>query len=104
MAYAATAAMTPHRRLLLFSGLLVAVAVPAQERSTASWIDDLHLIASGGAAWVNNLSRTSYEPTRKDATTYEFRLGGSQPRQLAPSLLLVAGEEINTLIVPEYRL
>jgi len=88
-------------RLLLLTGLL-ALAAHAQEGAAASWIDNLHLTASGGAAWVNNLSRTSFEPTRKDATTYEFKLAGSQPRQLASSVLLVASEEIDTLSVPDF--
>ena len=95
--------MTTRCRLLLLSGLLVLTA-RAQEGTAPGWVENLHLTASGGAAWVNNLSRTSYEPTRKDATTFEFRLGGSLPRQLASSLLLVAGGEINTLTVPEYEL
>jgi len=89
------------RRLLLLTGLL-ALGARAQEGAAASWIDNLHLTASGGAAWVNNLSRTSFEPTRKDATTYEFKLAGSQPRQLASSVLLVASEEIEALTVPDF--
>jgi len=84
------------------SGLLV-LGARGQERSPAGWVDNLHLTATGGAAWVNNLSRTSYEPTRKDALTYEFKVAGSQPRQLAPSLLLVASEEIDTLSVPDFE-
>ncbi len=95
--------MTTHRRLLLLLVPLALVA-RAQEGAATSWIENLHLTASGGAAWVNNLSRTSYEPTRKDATTYEFKLSGGQPRQLASSVLLVASGEINTLTVPEYNL
>ena len=104
MAHAATAAITPRRLLLLLTAGLLALVARAQEGSTAGWIENLHLTASGGGAWVNNLSRTSYAPTRKDATTYEFKLSGSQPRQLASSLLLVAREEINTLSVPDYEL
>ena len=93
---------TPRRLLLPF--VLLALVARAQEGAAARWIENLHLTASGGAAWVNNLSHTSYEPTRKDATTYEFKLSGSQPRQLASSLLLLASGEINTLSVPEYDL
>jgi hypothetical protein len=91
------------RRLFLFAGLLT-VAVCAQEGSTASWIDSLHLTASGSAAWVNNISRTSYEPTRKDTTTYEFSLAGSKPRQLAPNLLFVASGDATALRVENYDL
>jgi len=94
--------MIPRQILFLLSGLLV-LGARGQERSPAGWVDNLHLTATGGAAWVNNLSRTSYEPTRKDALTYEFKVAGSQPRQLASSLLLVASEAIDTLSVPDFE-
>jgi len=68
------------------------------------WVENLHLTASGTISSVNNQSRTSYEPTRKDATTYEFNLGGSKPRQLAPNWLLVGSGEISSLTVSKYKL
>jgi hypothetical protein len=95
--------MTTSRRLLLLSGLL-ALTASAQERAAATWVENLHLTATGTATWVNNHSRTSHEPTRKDAATYELSLGGSQPRQLASSLLLVASGEISALRVQEFEL
>jgi hypothetical protein len=95
--------MNTPRRLLLLSGLL-ALTAGAQEGTAASWVENLHLTATGTAAWVNNHSRTSSPATRKDSTTYEFSLGGSQPRQLASSLLLVASEELSILRVQEFEL
>ncbi len=91
------------RRLLLLAGLLTLTA-PAQESPAFGWMENLHLTASGTYAEVNNLSRTSYAPTRKDAATYEFSLSGSKPRQLAPNLLFVASGELNSLNVQEYSL
>ena len=77
----------------------------AQESSgPGAWIESLHLSASGTASWVENLSRTSYEPTRKDAATYDFTLSGSLPRQLAPSVLLVGSGELSSLLVGDYSL
>lgn len=95
--------MKPARLILLLAGLL-ALTASAQEKAAASWMESLHLTASGTASWVNNLSRTSYAPTRKNAATYEFSLSGSQPRQLASSLLFVGSGEISSLTVPEYDL
>lgn len=94
--------MNHPRHLLLFAGLL-GLTVQAQEGSAASWIENLHLSASGTASRVNNHSRTSNEASRKDSDTYEFSLSGSKPRQLAPNLLLVAGGDVSTLTVQEYE-
>jgi hypothetical protein len=90
-------------RLLLLSGLLAFTAT-AQEDSGTNWVDSLHLTASATAGWTNNHSRTSAVATRKDSDTYEFSLGGSQPRQLAPSLLLITSEEISALRVQDFHL
>jgi hypothetical protein len=94
-------------RLRLFAVLagLAATGVSAQESSGAgAWLESLHLTATGTAAWVENLSRTSYEPTRKDAATYDFSLSGTMPRQLASSVLLVGSGELDAHFVPDYTL
>lgn len=103
MAHVATVVMRPPRHLYLLAGLLC-LTVRAEEGSAPSWIESLHLTASGSASWVNNHSRTSFAPNRKDAATYELNLGSSQPGQLAPNLLCVTHGEINALSVPEYKL
>jgi hypothetical protein len=53
---------------------------------------------------VENLSRTSYEPTRQDAATYDFSLSGTMPRQLASSVMLVGSGEFDAHFVPDYSL
>jgi len=82
---------------------LLAPAVSAQS-ADASWIDYLHPTASAEIAWVDNISRTSYEATRKDASTLTFDLGGSLPRQLAPSVLFVGSGTLSSLFVDDYEL
>ncbi len=95
--------MTLPRRYLLLAGLL-ALTVQARAEAAPSWAERLHLTASGTVSQVNNISRTSYAPTRKDSSTFDFSLSGSQPRQLAPNLLLVAGGEISAFAEQEYTL
>jgi hypothetical protein len=70
--------------------------------STHSWMENLHWSASGSALWVENISRTSYVPTRKNAMSYEFTLGAGQSRQIAPAWLLDFGADVNLLAVPEF--
>jgi hypothetical protein len=91
-------------RPLLLSVSLLGLALQAREGSAGGWVENLHLTASGTVSSVNNHSRTSFEPTRKDATTYEFSLSGSKPRQLAPNWLLVGSGELSSLTVSEYKL
>lgn len=95
--------MNTSRQLLLLASLL-GLTVRGEEGSAPGWVENLHLTASGTASWVNNHSRTSYEPTRKDASTYELSLSGSKPRQLAPDWLFVGRGEISSLTVSEYDL
>lgn len=87
---------------------LVALALPAglaqQSAGTAGWLENLHLTAAGTVSTVDNISRTSYAPTRKDAETYEFSLASTHARQLAPNLLLIATGEAASLTVAEYDL
>lgn len=87
--------------LILLAAALIVSPVMARD-GTAGWIENLHLTASGTVATVNNISRTSHAPTRKDAETYEFSLASTHARQLAPSLLLVATGEAASLTVQDY--
>ena len=94
-----------HPRLgLLLCGLAISSASGRAETSEPGWLENLHLSANGSVTQVDNLSRTSHKPTRKDATTYDFSLSSSQPRQLARNLLLLASAEISSLTVPDYDL
>lgn len=87
----------------LAAGLLLPV-LNAQSAGAPGWLESLHLTASGTASSVDNISRTSHEPSRKDAETYELNLASSHARQLAPSLLVVASGEVATVSVPDYDL
>lgn len=103
MAHASTTPLSQFCRLCLLGGLL-AVNARAQSTEPAGWADYLHLTASAETAWVENISRTSYEPTRKDTVTEELNVAGSLPRQLAPSLLLVGSGEVDSLLVHDFDL
>ncbi len=104
MAHAPTPALNRLALAATLAGLLTAGATAQESSGSGAWIESLHLAASGTAAWTENLSRTSYEPTRKDAASYDFSLGGTVPRQLAPSVLLVGSGEIDALFVQDYSL
>lgn len=90
-------------RHLLFSALLAATAT-ARADGSAGWLDNLHLTATGTLAHVDNISRTSSEPTRKDAETYDLGVVSTHARQLAPNLLLVASGEAAATTVSDYDL
>jgi hypothetical protein len=85
------------------SGKLILVAVLLAGRANAAgWLENLTVTASGTASQVDNISRTSAEPNRKDAETYELTLGVSRHQQLAPNWLLQAGADASLLAVPDY--
>lgn len=92
--------------LTLFSALLLALPAGFAQRETAtpSWLDKLHLSASGTVGRTDNISRTSHEPTRKDAETYELSLASPHSRQLSRNFLLIATAEATALAVPDYDL
>jgi hypothetical protein len=92
------------RHLALLAGLIASGAAAQENPRAGAWIESLHLTATGTAAWVENISRTSYEPTRQDAATYDFSLGGTVPRQLASSVMLVGSGEFDAHFVPDYSL
>lgn len=82
-----------------------AFAQPGLERAgTVPWVGNLSFSASTSSSRVENISRTSYAPTRKNAMTYALALGASGHRQLAPSWLLEFGADADYLAVPDYTL
>lgn len=89
--------------LLLLTTATLAPVTPAQSTGV-NWIDSLHLTTSAEVARVENISRTSFEPTRQDATTFTVDVGGSIPRQLAPSVLFLGSGELSSLFVNDYKL
>jgi len=86
-------------------GLLLAGLGAAQERAPiAGWPGNLTVTAAGTVNRVDNLSRTSNEPNRKDAATYELSLSATRHHQLASSWLLHAGAQATLFHVPDYDL
>lgn len=94
--------MNPPGKSALFAVLLAGAALVPGRISAASWLDILTVTAAGTASWVENISRTSFEPTRKDTATYELSLSASRHRQLASAWLLYGSVDANLLTVPDY--
>lgn len=101
--------MNPSRKSYLivaaFAGAALAQAqsLPARPPA-AAWLDSISVSASATATTVDNISRTSFAPTRKDATTYELGLNASRHDQLAADWLLESGAGVDWLAVPKYQL
>lgn len=91
-------------KLVLWAGLLASGAWAQDRAPAAGWLDNLTVTASGTANWVENLSRTSFAPTRKDAETYQLDLSASRHQQLAPDWLLHAGADATFFTAPDYDL
>jgi len=91
-------------KLALLAALLAGTALAQNQASTAGWLDNLTVTAAGTASWVENISRTSFEPTRKDAATYELSLSAGRHRQLASAWLLHGSVDAALLTVPDYDL
>jgi len=87
----------------LFAALVTGTALVPSPMSAAGWLDALTITATGTVSWLDNISRTSAEASRKDATTYELSLGASRHRQLAAAWLLHGGVDATLLTVPEYE-
>src|SRR5688572_3532829 len=100
MARPSSPALIPARwrpSLAALVGLLGPTA--AAQSIDANWVEQLHPSFGVELAHVENISRTSFEPTRKDATTVAVDLAGSIPRQLAPSVLFIGSGEVSSLFV-----
>lgn len=90
--------------ILLVTLLSVPVVHAQREGGVPAWLHNLHLTASGTFGKADNISRTSHEPSRKDAETYDLSLASTHSRQLSRNLLLIATAEASTLSVPDYEL
>ncbi len=88
----------------LLRSTLLALLPLAGLAAEPGWLDNLHLSATATASYVENLSKTSYGPTRQDAATYELTLDSTRARQLSPALLLVASVQASALNVPDFTL
>jgi hypothetical protein len=96
--------MNTPAKLAILSTLLASAAFAQDRPAAPGWVDRLTLTASGTASWVENLSRTSHEPTRKDAATFDLNLGASHHQQLAPAWLLHASVDTSFFAAPDYEL
>ncbi|MBL9215124.1 MAG: hypothetical protein JNG83_06580 [Opitutaceae bacterium] len=74
----------------------------ARDAAPPSWLAGVQFHGAAAATWVDNISRTSHEPTRKDAATYELSLGAVRPRQLAPDWLLQLGADAEIFQEPDF--
>lgn len=90
-------------RLALLALALVST-LRAQSAESPAWVERLNPTVSVDTAWVENISRTSYEPTRKEAATFGFDLAGTLARQLAPSVLAIGSAELSALAVRGFGL
>lgn len=89
---------------LIGLALVVVSSSAAQVRTPAAgWLGNLTVTAAGTASRVDNLSRTSNAPNRKNAATYELSLAASRHQQLTRDWLLHAGAETTVLSVPDYE-
>ena len=98
--------MSPCRQTALLAALGAGVALaqgqPPGRTGADSWLDNLSISATASTAWVKNISRTSYAPSRESALTYDFGVNASRHQQLAPSWLLTLGAGAEYLAVPDY--
>lgn len=62
----------------------------------------VELTAAATIARTENISRTSHEPTRKSATTYEASVAAAGQRQLAPDWFGQASLEAQTWLEPAF--
>ena len=84
------------------TGGLPAGQAALERTGTASWLDNLSTSASVSASWVENASRTSFVPTRKDAAVYEFDASFSRHQQLTGSWLLNTGADASYTSEPAF--
>lgn len=100
--------MTRLRPPALLAALLAgAVVVHGQTpggAGAAAWLENLGVSVTTSATWVENISRTSNEATRKNAATYDFSVSASRHQQLAPSWLLQVDADAEYVAVPRYDL
>ncbi len=104
MGHPSPPALKPFFTVLAALLLVSPLALAQRETATPAWLESLHLAAGGTFGRTDNISRTSHEPSRKDAETYELSLSSTHSRQLSRNFLLIATAEVNTLAVPDYDL
>lgn len=84
---------------------LIPALLPAQGRPSTrqvSWLDSIAVVAGSTIARTENISRTFNEPTRKDATTWDFMVTGSMRRQVSRETMLGLSAEAGTFLEPSF--
>lgn len=95
---------------ILLLGVFLAGAGPGRAQMVPgpggppTWWDQLDVNGSISSSWVQNISRTSYAPTSKDAMSYALNFGASRHREVASNWLWEAGADVDYLSVPKYDL
>lgn len=89
--------------IVLLTGVRAQAQTPGRAEA-APWLENLSVTASTATTWTENISRTSFAPTRKNAETYDLDLTASLHRQLAPAWLLTLGLDADYLSEPAYDL
>ncbi len=80
-------------------------SLPAQANPpvrSVSWPGSIAVAASSTVARTNNISRTFNEPTRKDATTWNFTVNGSTHRQVSRETMLGLSAEAGSILEPSF--
>ena len=88
--------MSPRSRVL-FATALACTALAVLPPAPAL---DVQLRASG--TWADNLSRTSFAPTQKDAAIFSAGLSATHARQLAPNWTAIFSGELDAETVPDF--
>lgn len=95
--------MISRRSVLGFAFLAFSAAGAAPPRAgAAAWPENLHATATMSASWVENASRTSFAPTRKDAAVYQFDAGLSRHQQLTGNWLFNANADASYTSEPAF--
>jgi hypothetical protein len=90
--------------LVLIAAIVAGEALAQGRAPAAGWLENLSVTAVGAVTPIDNISRTSAEANRKDATTYELSLGATRRQQLSSDWLLQLGADASWLAVSEYHL
>ena len=90
-------------KMALVLGVVAGTARGQERAAAAGWVGNLATTATVTVSHVDNASRTSFEPTRKDADTLEVGVGATHRQQLTPGWLLQMGADASWLDVREYN-
>lgn len=79
-----------------------ALAQSAAREGAASFLSNVSLSASGSAAWVENLSRSSNPLDMREAMVYDVNVAAAKTHQISRNWLLTAGADASIYSVPDF--